>query len=258
MSSHDGDIVTTRTPAVRCRNFPASAREVRLLQQHAHAARGDQLLQVRQVPRRGRNARHGLDRLRDFDPERVREIRPRAVIREDGFRLHRRDRRAAVLERGLGVTAEGFRARPVLRRVHGIGGRERFGDRVCHDRAVARVEPVVRVALGMHVAHGRVHAPRGLLGAPHARASSPRSRGDGCANRRRSSPTTGRVRGRRAGRAAPSPRAPWRSAALRRGAGPRSRARSRRLHLFAADAGRDRGEVGGRGGHAQARVRGDR
>ena len=105
--------------------------------------------QLGEVTRGGRDARHRLDRVHHLEAERVGEVAPRAVVGEAP--------RANGSLRGIGVSRRARRLR-LLRRTprRARGSRRRCGgstaasaSAMCagHDRAVPRIEPVVRVAV---------------------------------------------------------------------------------------------------------------
>ena len=135
--------------------------EVGLDQEDLHVLPLHLLDQLERVARRRRDARLRLDVPDDVQAEALAEVRPGAMVRDDLEALVRRHRRVpALLAPRPGAcrsrrsapgssAASAGRSSDELRRI-GLGDAP----------AVVRIQPVVRVAEGMDVAHGAGHLAR--------------------------------------------------------------------------------------------------
>ena len=108
--------------------------------------------QLFEVPGGRRDAGQRLGVARDLEPERVGEVDPRAVVGEQHLRRQPGRELLVTLVRGLHLLRERGGARLEVRGVRRVGRAERARDLARNDGAVARVEPVVRVAVRVHVA----------------------------------------------------------------------------------------------------------
>ena len=127
--------------------------EVRLDQDDLDVLPLHLLDQVERVRRRRRDAGLRFDVADDVEAERVGEVRPRPVVGDDLRALVRRHRRLPALLR-LGEPP--IEVGVPLREVRGVAGLSAVSfvlDRLRDPPAVLRIEPVVRVALRVDVAH---------------------------------------------------------------------------------------------------------
>ncbi len=128
--------------------------EVGFDQDDLHLLRLHRLLEGQRVRGGRRNTGLGLDVAHDVEAERVGEVGPRPVVGDDLHSLVRRHRGLPALLRRREPAVE---VRVPLCEVRAVGGvhlSQLVLDRLGDPPAVARVEPVVRIALRVHVPHG--------------------------------------------------------------------------------------------------------